>query len=266
MITVDARQLSLVGDSLAAVPYIRFLAERNGFGAWFPHDTFDKSFCWYVRPLLDPTLGFLFGKDNAPCATPRSIFVDLHKAFHYAHHVDRSLHMAQTHFVVNGYEAPPLPISIPLRAAMFEPQRDTIVVAPFSRSDHNNQKAWFPDRWVDVIGALLTSDLGITRAIILGNSRYDNPEPYLGPKTLPMMDQPLSIVLGVMRACRLFLSVDNGLGHLAHYGGVRHHAMLQPACLSTEWVRNPLGRMIQGDPRTVPAAAMIGLAMEMLTK
>jgi hypothetical protein len=271
VIAVDAQQLGLIGDALAAVPYIDYLAGRHGRGAWFIHDGPSNAFCPMVRPLLNPSLGFLFGGD-CPCPAP-TYTIDLGAAFRLANHKRLDLHMAQSYFALEGVGTPEVPITLPLLAEPLPPHPECIIVAPFSRSDYRNSKAWLPERWVETIHAILAADVGVNHAVILGSARagaVDDTSPFVGrqwpagTEVSLMLDEPLQTVLGALRSCRLFLSVDNGIAHLAHFGGVAHHAMLQPACLSENFVRNPRGRMIRGEPVKIMPPEMIQLAMGML--
>jgi hypothetical protein len=67
-----------------------------------------------------------------------------------------------------------------------------------------------------------------------------------------------------MRCAALVISIDNGISHLAHFGGVSQHLLLAPACLPASFVANPRGRMIRGVPIDITVQKVLEAAEEML--
>lgn len=258
MIVVNASPLLRIGDTLAATPYLIALAEQHGFGAFFVNDTF----CPAVRPLLPPDLGFVFGKRESPCIAP-AFSLDLGRAFNYPGNQGHAYHMSQVWFNEGGLPVPPTPMAIPMTAEPIPAHPEVVLCAPFSNSDDNHSKMWFVARWQEVFGALLTAGLGVERIVVACSSK-DDVEPFLGPQVTSMPDEPLPVVLGALRSCRLAITVDSGLSHLAHFGGVRHHLLLCHNNLPAHFVCNPYGRLIQSAMRELSTEAVIEAALDML--
>lgn len=256
---VDASSLGRIGDALASLPYLRMLAEQDsGRQIAFINDTF----CKPVRDLI-ADWGWRFGSDvQAPLGIP-VVQMDLHKVFNRCNVIQPDLHMAQGWFACANQPVSSLPIDLPFYIE--EPERpwtrDEICISPFSRSDYKGNKLWPLDRWVEVANALAHGRESYIR--ILG-ADSDHFGVFAGRGYSWAVGWPLPRVLGLLRRCKLFLSVDNGISHLAHFGGVAHHLLLAPKCLSESFVRNPRGRHIRDEPAAIGIDQVVALAKEMM--
>ena len=170
--------------------------------------------------------------------------------------------MAQGYFRLAGDDVPPTPMTLRLREGTTYAER-CVAISPFSASDHDHNKAWFEDRWHDVVRAIL-DDPSVDEVLVLGGE-LDDPAAFLGRRVRSVRGTDLREVLSILRTCRLFVSVDNGLSHLAHFGGVSRHLLLAPQCLAKSFVANPRGRMVRGVPAEISAVEVIRMAREMLS-
>ena len=254
-IPVDGGQLNLIGDSLCALPWLRYCVEKEqAQGVIFT----GGGFCKAVRPLI-ANWGWVFRDESAQELGYETTDVPLHQVFQWCNQVNLNLHMAQGYFAIAGYPIPPLPISLPFREDDRDPFEGHIICSPFSRSDHQNNKLWPHARWVEVLNAVK----GRRGVAIIGSSADDWSD-YIDTDFEILTDYPLPIILGALRRTPLFLSVDNGMSHLAHFGGVSRHGMIYPACLSESFVRNPLGVYVRGNPLDVTVDQVVALAEQIL--
>ena len=81
-----------------------------------------------------------------------------------------------------------------------------------------------------------------------------------------MFDRPLPQVLDLMRRSSLVMTLDNGIGHLAHFGGVDRHVMLYPDCLPLWFAESPNALLVRGGPTPagIPVGRVIELARQVL--
>jgi hypothetical protein len=254
MLQVDGQDLNRMGDALAALPWMWRLARR--------HDglrVVDDQLFSPLRPLLPDEMGIYFGPGRPD--GPPTLKVDIHDNFHFCG-VRGNVHMCQGYFISAGERPPLLPVTLPLLDDGPADLCRSVVVSPYSRSDHRHNKAWFDDRWNELIAAVLLHP-DVDEVVILSDG-IDDTTPLLAPNTRVMESRPLREVLSALRGCRLVISVDNGISHLAHFGGVSRHLLLAPACLPAAFVANPRGRSVRGEPVAVRATTMIDVAREML--
>lgn len=252
MIQIDAGSAVLIGDALCHVPYMAWLCKK--------HDTRARihGYNKYVADLLSKTYPFDFtdGLDNS---IPQ-FRLSIHEAFPLFHD---QCHMAQAFFKQNNEPPPPLPIQLDFQE---EPcgLPAGLVVAPFSRSDLNNNKLWPHERWIEVIQKLRCEG-AIDRAYVVGVSGRDDHALYAGAGIDPIFDRPLSQVLHLLRQAPVFLSIDNGISHIAHFGGVRRHVLLYPGCLPKCWVENPHAIQVTADcPINVQTDSILAGARQLL--
>lgn len=183
----------------------------------------------------------------------------LDQVFNHCNIADRTLHMSQGWFVLNGHEAPELPITLPFSGAPYGYHRNKLIIcSPFSRSDNNNNKLWPHERWVDLLRRITRDG---RRVLVIG-SGVEDWEPYYEFDCAK--DMTLCGILELLRECDLFLSIDNGISHLAHFGGVAQHLLLMPECLSPSFICNPRGYNVRGNPIDIGVDSVESLAKEML--
>jgi Glycosyltransferase 61/Glycosyltransferase family 9 (heptosyltransferase) len=245
-----------LGDSLTAIPWMLEVARLNGTEV---HVTgrFNKS----LRPLVR-----LLPLRFSPVCGPGPVLqyrANVRAAWDAAG--PRGLHMAQGHFLVAGMRAPELPITLPL---VSEPStlRPGFVFAPFSASEQiqegRHAKMWPAERWRGLARHLRARFLRETVYLLGGPN--DDPEPYLEEGTVPMLGKPLPQVLHLIRSARLFVSIDNGLSHLAHFAGVGHHLLLYPEITYPALVTNPRARVIRAWPSEITIDEVAACAEEMV--
>jgi ADP-heptose:LPS heptosyltransferase len=234
MIQISCKHKGHVGDSLAKVPYIAWLSRQYDTyavitGAFNPH----------VAELLGRYM-FLFEDHDTSelCDATYTLDVtEMDRRFR-----DRG-HMSQSYFLDAREFPPDLPITLKLQTAPC-PLPAGLVISPYSWSDSGSyEKTWPHTRWIELIGRLREHHLADV-VYIVGAIARDDPEPYVKAGIVPVFDFPLTVVLNLLRHATAVLSVDNGISHLAHYGGVAKHVLLYPGYLPDCWVANPRGRMI----------------------
>lgn len=233
----------LIGDSLVQVPFMQAVAGEYGGGARVTGD-FNKG----VIPLLKEP-GFSFDFDGS--GDGADFVLDPSEAYREYARSGHELHMAQCYFRMFGRPVPDLPLPIGFTSVRND-LLPGLVISPFSYSDVGTKtKVWPHDRWIQVARELLSEGL-VDHAYVVGtsNDRMVRPAQTDGsPRQMiqnhrkaqgdsmeidgyekagirPVFDQPLPYVLALLRKASLVLTLDNGIGHLAHFGGVKRHAML----------------------------------------
>ena len=230
MLQIDASTGGLIGDALCHVPYMDFLCRKHN----------SKALVFGLNPLVAAMLAPSYRFEFGPLRSDQPIIrLSINDAFGYVN----QCHMAQAFFKQHNAPLPPMPMTLDLMAELCG-LPPGLVVAPYSRSNSpDNNKFWPHERWLEVISALRKERL-VDRVYVVGASGPDNPAPYLAAGVEPVFDRPLAQVLHLMRQAPLFMSVEGGLSHLAHYGGVRRHVMLYPGCLPQTWARNPYAVLV----------------------
>jgi len=259
MIYLDCGCLNLIGDCLSALPYIAYLGRKHG-GVGMLNGP-----CVDVLSLLEGSGIDAYQAYTAEVLAGDTVKVlNISDVFHHCNMVDPTVHMAQGWFVCNGEPVPSTPITLPLQAdGYFDELEPYAVISPFSRSDYKNNKLWPLDRWTEVIHALL-SENRVSSVRIVGNM-----EDYKSVKDnfrecRFMIDERLPKVLSLLRYASIVMTIDNGIGHLCHMGGVDRHLMIQPQCLSQAFVANPRGQFIRGEPLDIQVSQVLDLARRML--
>ena len=228
MIRINTPDGGLIGDSLSQLPWMKHLCDQ--------HET-DALVTGGFNPLVADVLGtsfpFSFGEPDRQ-NFEAEYAVSVHALWEY----HTQAHMSQVFFRAAGKPEPELPLSLDLKVESpgIPPG---VVISPYSVSNsHDNNKLWPHERWIAVVQALRDGGR-IDRTYVVGASGADDPAPYVAAGIEPVFDRPLAQVLGLMRQAELVFTVDNGISHLAHYGGVDSHVLLYPGCLPECWVRNP---------------------------
>jgi Glycosyltransferase family 9 (heptosyltransferase) len=240
----------LIGDSLAQVPFMRAIAELRG-----EHVRVTGTFNKHVIPLLE---GMPISFDYEGTGAGAEFVVSPMDAMLRHHRLGSTLHMAQVYFDGYGLPVPALPIDLPL---VSEPcgLPSGLVISPFSLSDFGtNTKRWPHERWVQVAQTLRRLGLA-DRIYVLGSHANDQVEPYAVAGIEPVFDRPLTQVLDLMRNATLFMSVDTGTAHIAHFGGVKRHVLIYPDCQPRNWAEAPRAIHVRG-PR--PADISVDQVLE----
>lgn len=247
----QGRPTALIGDSLATVPFLQSVGRTRLTGLFNEH----------VKPLI-PHLPIDFDPEGSPSGAAYTIGAQRARNINQ---VMGGLHMAQCHFHAWGKPLPETPISLPLAS---EPCQlvPGIVVAPFSFSDVGCNKFWPHERWVHVVQALRRVGLA-DYAYVLGSSVTDSTAPYAVAGITPVFDRPLPYVLGVLRRATLVMTVDNGIAHLAHFGGIWRHVMVYPDSMLPGFAESPMALHARGPtPAAIPADQVLELAQQVLRK
>ena len=103
--------------------------------------------------------------------------------------------------------------------------------------------------------------LGARSVYACGRTVEDDASAYKAAGIEPVFNRPLAQVLDLIRQAPLLLSIDTGIAHLAHYGGVDRHVLLYPGVFSNLWVPNPRAINVQGGaPISVGTGMIIAAA------
>lgn len=253
MIHIKAEAAGLVGDALCHVPYINSLCEAQGDEAYI-----SGGFNSYVAELVAQTYPFRFTAPEGPL--PQPVVMNMSQIW--------GMFVSTRHQVqaFSAFFKMPLP-QIPLALNLQEKPCDLppgIVIAPFSRSDIGHNKLWQTDRWIEVVHRLLREKVA-DRAYVLGAAPADDPTPYVTAGIEPFFNHLLSEVIYMMRQAVLFLSIEGGMSHLAHYAGVKRHVFLYPGCLPLKWCEHPRAVTVTAtSPIHVQVDDMLRGAHEML--
>jgi hypothetical protein len=251
MISVQQKGSGLIGDSLSMVPFLAGVVEKHGEPVMV-----NERFAPVVKELLSEMPIHFSDQVENPAYK-----IDVFQAFSHTHS-GHNLHMAQAYFEMTRMgAAPQLPITLPFVSTPSPVPAGGIVISPLSVSDHSHNKCWFEDRWAAVIQAMRVSP----PVYVLGG-HGDNVDPYIEAGAIPIVGHPLTSVLSMLRECRLFISVDNGISHLAHFGGVRHHVLLYPICLNPHWVPNPGAKIIRNLPMNIEVTTVMAAIHEVLDR
>lgn len=147
------------------------------------------------------------------------------------------VHMVQSFFREMNKPLPDLPILLDLKR---EPcgVPPGVVISPYSRSDGGGNKFWPHDRWIESVNTIWQ---GVRPKIyVIGAAECDDFSLYAQHGIEPYFDRPLAQVVDLILQSPLFLSVDNGISHIAHFCGMNRHVLLYPGCFGRCWVDNPL--------------------------
>jgi hypothetical protein len=239
-----------IGDTLCVLPLITQLA---GIFATDVHVT--GAFAEPVKPL-SRHLPICFGMPEAE--TVVGVRVEIATA--YQQGIQLNQHMAVSICRLAQLPIPALPITLDLAA---DPGGlpPGIVLSPFSGSKNPWYKVWPLERWVELTRHLLRIWEG--PVYVLAASGEDA-QSFTREGAVPLIALSLPQVLHVMRQAVLFVSIDNGLSHLAHFGSVRRHLLIYPALLPPDLVVNPRAFVLRGRPEDISAPQIIRHATEMM--
>jgi len=223
-----------IGDSLTAIPW---MVELSSIFRKDIHVT--GVFHSAIKPLVS-TLPLRFDEPPIPGPILRFTASVLH-AFGVAH--SHSLHIAQGYFWLAEMAIPPIPFMLPLHMSPTMLKKG-FCIHPFTTSDNgDHNKLWWPERWQLVIKHILER-FPETPIYLLGTKNEDIGPYLIADSVIPILGYPLEEVLDLLVRCFFFISVDSGLSHLAHFGGVKNHLILYPAETRATVVANPRGHII----------------------
>lgn len=255
MIQADCGHMGRLGDALCAIPYLRYLSTVHD-GVAVVDDTFQEP----ARALIPDNLGITFRKDRDPHI--HTLDLDLHACFWEANKHDgryRGMHMAQCYFAQAGAHDhyPDLPLDLNLLDYGKMREGNTVVVSPFSATDGDGTaKMWTTDKWLQLCAAVLPMK-GVHRITVIGSGAEDYSAFHV-PHVTIAAGWPLRDVMSLLRSCRLLVSIDNGISHMAHFGAVPRHVLLYPDCLNPAWVANPRAVTVrEGPPYLVSVGTMV---------
>ncbi|HET9019992.1 MAG TPA: hypothetical protein VFN46_10410 [Acetobacteraceae bacterium] len=238
VITVGHRERK-IGDSLCAVPAILRLAQLSGRAV-----TLRGAFCPAVMPLLrDHPIRL----DRGPTGgSPDGYRLDIQAVYDRAGRMNE--HMATGFCRSLGLPAPALPVD-PGLAADDIGLPPGVVISPFSGSANGWYKVWPVSRWLDLTQRIAARYPAAPIYVV--GAATDDVTPFLTGGLMPLIDFTLPEVLALIRAARVFVSIDNGLSHLAHFGRVSRHVLLYPALLAPALVANPRAHTIRATPQAI---------------
>lgn len=240
-----------IGDTLCTLPLILQLAQI--------FDTVVEvqgAFSPAVRPLL-AELPVCF--ESRPSRTPAvDVKIEIQRAYNEGH--ARNEHMALSMCRLAGIEAAALPIDLGLREQP-SPWLEAIVISPFSGSKNPWYKFWPIARWLELAKAL--SRLTKAQVYVIGGGDDDWSQ-FVDAGAIPLLDLALPEVLYILRRARIFLSIDNGISHLAHFGGVQRHVLLYPAILAPNLVANPRAKSLIGHPQSIGVETVLSACADVL--
>ena len=239
-----------VGDTLCVLPLIVELAKRCAIKVHV-----SGAFAEPVKALAC-RLPICF--DVAEGKPEIDIRVEIQTAYEQGRALD--LHMAASICRLAGMRLPLLPMTLDLAASPLG-LTPGIVLSPFSGSKNPWYKVWPLERWLE-----LTRHLLVTRdePVYVVGAFGEGAKPFADAGAVPLIGLPLPSVLQLMRQATLFVSIDNGLSHLAHFGGVPRHLLMYPALLPPRLVVNPRAKVLRGRPEDISVAQVSGHADAMM--
>jgi hypothetical protein len=260
MIKIEGAGSGLIGDSLAAVPYILERCKQHDTQAYVGAD-FNRE----VISLLHGQHHPLFFEDAPEGLVTYKL--DLSGMWHHCEKHGWPWHMAQGYFAYEGLSVPTLPMSFRMKAQGLY-LRPSLIISPFSRSNNpvDNNKLWPHERWVMMARQLQAKGV-VDTVYVVGGSVDDNVSYYSNAGFEVLFAQPLWLVLGFLQSAKLVMTVDNGIGHLCHFGNVKNHVLQYPDCLPPKFAESPYAEHVRGRmPIDISVEQMVDGAMRVLAK
>ena len=239
-----------IGDTLCVLPLIAQLARIFAIDV---HVT--GAFADPVKPLAR-RLPIRFARPEAE--TVVAVRVEIATA--YQQGIQLNQHMAASICRLARVLVPELPITLDLAT---DPVGlpPGIVLSPFSGSKNPWYKAWPLQHWLELTRHLVAMRDGPVYVVAATGEDVDA---FAQEGAVPLIAMSLPALLQLMRQSALFISIDNGLSHLAHFGSVGRHLLLYPALLPPCLVMNPRSRVLRGRPEDISASQVIRHATEMI--
>ena len=241
--------LGLIGDCLAAMPFVyeQTLLDNVTVG---PN----------LNSWVAEGINFSIAQDETLLPGACNYKLEANHSFQYCCGTNPMTHMIQGHYAVNNLPMPSIPLTfkVPLKQEKCHLQPG-IAIAPFSISDHQNNKLWPYDRWLE-----LTQQLP-EPIYVLGSSK-DDFSWIQDSNLIAVIDKPMSFITDLLSQSKLLVSIDTGISHLAHLLEMRNHALLYPKCLPSKFVVNPYSSYIQDWPLNVTVNQMLALCNMTIAK
>jgi Glycosyltransferase family 9 (heptosyltransferase) len=240
----------LVGDSICTLEFLKKYAILHGQVEFGPH------FSPWIRQALPSNYIYDARLKREDC----DYNLDANEAWKFCHSHGSKYHMSEGYFYVNNIVPPPMPHSFDFVIGSCDVPRG-IALAPYSRTDNNGNKFWSLDNWAQVLQQLPKP------VYVLGTSKDSHGDnDSLGPLedikgVVPFFNNDCSTVLALLKKCRLLVSIDTGISHLAHYLSMSNHVLLYPKACPPNWVVNPYARKyeIYDAPSNVTPQRMIDM-------
>jgi len=216
----------LVGDFLGTIPAMQALAKKDKLVVQV-HPEAKK-----LLPLIHNPDGIIW-TDIATGEISHTLSSS--KAFELS--LPKQLYMSQAFFLQLGL---PVPENAPKALLGWNSGSVEVcdyVLSPFARSLPNEQK-WPQEKWQELVDTM--SDKSF---IVLGNSKYDDPNFLTGENVKAIFDRPFTEVGDTLKVAREgLISVVTGTSHLAFHLGV-HNWVLNNQ--DFRWGTNPSGHHIR---------------------
>ena len=217
-----------IGDTVTAFPALYELAKKLPLNLWLESHQ--------VRPLwAGPPVNML--SERPATGATRGIEIP------YRFFVFSGLHMIQAWFWNLGLSVPDKLPRIPLAGETKEVI--DVIISPFSSSGTAGgpHKIWPYQNWNIVIDTLLAAGLSVGICGVF--SKTNDPRPldpqFWGERSVRVLDAlPLVELVGYLRATRCVVTIDNGVGHLAHLVAAPHAQIIpaHPNLHPPSWVVN----------------------------
>ncbi len=243
MIHVKANE-ALIGDSLMCLPFLKQLHATHPDEAIVLHGRLN----WWV--LAGVQLPWLELDPDGGHAVEYTLSAG--DAFNVSH--QQKVHMMQAFFCANGLQPPPLGSACyDIRSDLgpvgaFESSRPYVAIAPFSRTDHNGNKAVPPDTWREF--ARKCDERGYDVHVLGASSDALEGLPTLSCVTMPD-------VVGVLQGAHRAFTIDTGTSHLAHMISLQTHVLVAPKCTHEKHVLNHHGKYVWTEPHQLSVDTLL---------
>ncbi len=241
-----------IGDSLCALPALLSLA-----GLFQGLITVRGPFSRAVTQLVATSL--LAFEPNALTGEIADFRIDIHAAYKQCNLQNQ--HMAVGLCRAIGLPAPSSPIFLDLVEAPLN-LPPGLVISPFSGSSNGWYKVWPMDRWLRLVAIVKAYYPAMPVYLLAGIG--DTTEAFSAVGCLPLINHALPQVLHLIRRAHLFVSIDNGISHLAHFGRCTRHILLYPALLAPNLVTNPAAQCFRGRPEDIDVGTIAAAALDVL--
>ncbi|MDE3023133.1 MAG: hypothetical protein KGI54_15005 [Pseudomonadota bacterium] len=212
-------QTGRIGDTLCAIPFILDLAKNHEV-----YVTGDFS-----SPVKDLCHGMPFVFADVIPEIEKEYVLNCQDAWRYSSNNGWKFHMAQSYFGIHGSPIPDIqPIQFCSHDCDLKPG---LVISPFAVSDGHHLKRWAASCWIELI-----EKCKLRVPIYVIGAHEDDTEAYWNAGAIPIQGWHLSSVLGLLKTCKCFVSIDTGTSHLAGLSGLKNHVHLYPSILPNNWV------------------------------
>jgi Glycosyltransferase family 9 (heptosyltransferase) len=199
-----------IGDSICALPLLKYLADTNGSITYGPH----------LNKWITPHLPDNFVFDPNLSEKDSDYTVGSQKAWDTVVHCGHNnMHMIEGYFISQGIKSS-IDYSFPFPREEVDTKVD-IVISPYGSSTIGN-KLWQFEKWLELIDSLPSN---FTKAIIGADT--DNFSWISNRKDVKIVSgKSLPYIANLLDKCKLFISIDTGTSHLAHVLGIKNHVLL----------------------------------------